>query len=216
MAERASYRLLGILLFLPVPLVLFLFTQAPLGTGASLGLGVLVMVTHRLYARPFSLGAAERRCLWCGRATAEGPRFDVQEPFGTTTWRGCTEHHAVLAGRVLAWAERHGALLKVGILGSLAAFLASAVLASRGGLAPWTVADCVNLFRLGIALSVLPLGLLGPSGNRAAPAIPRPPFPVHIQALIGTAAVLWLFRLIGLAWLALAGIHFARRLGLLG
>jgi hypothetical protein len=42
------------------------------------------------------------------------------------------------------------------------------------------------------------------------------PFPVHIQALIGTWAVLWLFRIVGLAWLALATWHVAVRLALVG
>ena len=27
------------------------------------------------------------------------------------------------------------------------------------------------------------------------------PFPVHIQALIGTAVMLWLFRIVGVVWL---------------
>lgn len=36
--------------------------------------------------------------------------------------------------------------------------------------------------------------------------VPRVPFPVHIQALVGSLAVLWLF---------LAVAHYARRAGLL-
>ena len=39
----------------------------------------------------------------------------------------------------------------------------------------------------------------------------RPPFPVHIQALIGTWAVSWLFRVVGVAWLILAIVHFGQR-----
>jgi hypothetical protein len=42
----------------------------------------------------------------------------------------------------------------------------------------------------------------------------RSPFPLHIQALIGSWAVLWLFRLVGLAWLVLAVLHALRRTGL--
>ena len=47
-------RLPGILLFLPVPLVLGLFTLRPLGATASLLLGIGIMGTHRFYARPYS------------------------------------------------------------------------------------------------------------------------------------------------------------------
>ena len=61
-------------------------------------------------------------------------------------------------------------------------------------------------------MTVLPLGFWS--------AVPRPPeaearvpFPLHIQALIGTAWVLWLFRLVGLWWLVAASLHVARRLG---
>jgi len=80
-------RLLGLLLFVPVPLVLWLFTRAPLGALPSLGLGILLVATHRLYARPFALARADRRCLWCAGAAVSGPAFSVAEPFGVTTWR---------------------------------------------------------------------------------------------------------------------------------
>ena len=44
----------------------------------------------------------------------------------------------------------------------------------------------------------------------------RAPFPLHVPALIGLWAVLWLFRLIGLVWLIQGGLHLAQRLGLAG
>jgi hypothetical protein len=72
-------------------------------------------------------------------------------------------------------------------------------------------ADAVAVFRLGVALTVLPFGWLAPSRG-AAGAAGRPlPFPVHVQALVGTRAVLWLFRLVGLWWLAMGLWHFAGR-----
>lgn len=196
-------RTLGLLLFLPVPLVLVLFTQAPLGVGPSLGLGVALMLSHRLYARPFSLQRAPRRCLWCGRGVGpDAPALDVVEPFGTTAWRACPGHLDPLR-RTLGFAEKRAVWLRVGILGTLLGFLALALAISH--------ADAAALFRFGIALSVLPLGLLGPR-HPAPERAPRVPFPVHIQALIGTHAVLWLFRVVGLAWLGLAVWHGAQRL----
>ncbi len=51
-ASSGADRLLGLLLFLPVPLVLWLLTRQPLGTLASLAIGFALMATHRLYARP--------------------------------------------------------------------------------------------------------------------------------------------------------------------
>ncbi|HZM52917.1 MAG TPA: hypothetical protein VFE68_20605, partial [Vicinamibacteria bacterium] len=162
-----SDRLTGFLLFLPVPLVLFLFTRAPLGIAWSLGVGVALMLSHRAYARPFALARASRRCLWCGRAVADGPAFDVEEPLGTTRWRACGMPHAERARRFLAWAGAHRGFLLIGILGSLAAFLLAAAALAAGLADRRRYPDAVNAFRLAIALTVLPLGLLATRGTAA-------------------------------------------------
>jgi hypothetical protein len=206
-----SDRLLGLLLFLPVPLVLFLFTRAPLGLAGSLALGVALMLSHRAYARPFALARSARRCLWCGRATVAGPAFDVEEPLGTTRWRACGEPHADRARRFLEWACRNRRFLQVGILGTLGAFLLAGALITSGRVSPRRYPDAVNAFRLAIAATVLPLGFLATRGRPQADTPPRPPFPVHLQALIGTWAVSWLFRVVGVAWLILAILHFGQR-----
>src|SRR5262245_49096164 len=153
-----SDRTAGGLLFLPVPVVFLLFTQQPFGLAASLGAGVVLMVTHRLYARPFALARAQRRCLWCGGAAAGGPTLEVAEPLGTTAWRACGPAHGNALARVLSWAELHARGLRFGILGTLGLFLIGALLAGAGRLGRATVGDAVGFFRLGIAASVLPLG----------------------------------------------------------
>ena len=192
--------------------MLLLFTQAPFGVVPSLLAGVLLVATHRFYARPFALERAERRCLWCGGAAGNGPALALDEPFGPTRWRACGAAHAERLVRVFAFAQAHTGALKLGILGALAVFLVLAVPAARGRLGPLTSADLVAFFRGGIALAVLPLGWLGVSRGRRAEVTPKLPFPVHIQALIGTWAVLWLFRLVGIAWLLLAVLHVTKRL----
>ena len=85
--RRSAGRLLGVLFFLPVPLVLWLFTAAPLGVYASLGLGIVIMLSHRLYARPFALSRAGSRCLWSGAALRDGPRIELIEPPGAVSTR---------------------------------------------------------------------------------------------------------------------------------
>jgi len=220
-------RLWGIVLFLPVPLVLFLFTRAPLGIGVSLLLGVAIMATHRLYARPFALARAERRCLWCGRtlppadpaaaAPAPGPGLlTVEEPLGTTRWRACAGPHEENARRFLGYAHDHAVGLKLGILLPLVVFLATAGLVAIRYPWPVTYADAVNAFRLAIAGTVLPLSMAFAvrKVGRPLPADPLPvPFPLHIQALVGTSVVVWAFRLVGLAWMALGLAYWAGRLG---
>jgi hypothetical protein len=222
-ALRLGDRWAGVLLFLPVPLVLWLFTWQPLGPWASLGLGVLLVLTHRLYARPFALSRAGRRCLWCGGPAGEGPGVDVDEPFGRTSWRACGAAHASALARTLGWAAERSRILAFGILGTLALFLCLSFAAALGRPAWLEAADATAVFRLGIALTVLPLGWLAPKSRPehprglapesqlGAPAS-RLPFPVHIQALLGTLWVGWLFRLVGLGWLVAALRHLSGRL----
>jgi hypothetical protein len=204
-------RLNGILLFLPVPLVLFLFTRQPLGPGPSLGIGVAIMLTHRLYARPFALARAARRCLWCGALAGEGPGVKLDEPLGSTSWRACGQSHADLVSRTLGWAAERSLRLRLGILGTLALFLGLSLAAVLGRPPALEAGDAVAVFRLGVALTVLPLGWLAPLTGPAAGPRGRLPFPVHVQALVGTLWVLWLFRLVGLWWLVAGLLHLARR-----
>ena len=203
-------RIAGATLFLPVPVVLWLFTRSPLGTGLSLLAGVALMATHRLYARPFALRHAGRRCLWCGRVATHGVELRVREPGGETTWRACSAAHADRQRRVLGWASRHARALRIGILGSLGAYLALQLL-DLAGLSPWSPADTVNLFRVGVSAAVLPMGWLSPRAAAAPDAPLSSPFPLHIQALLGTRIVLWLFRIVGLIWLALGVVHVVQQ-----
>lgn len=57
----------GILLFLFIPAVLFLYLAEPMGVVPSLLVGIVLMVGHRFIAAPFSAGHRHERCLWCGR-----------------------------------------------------------------------------------------------------------------------------------------------------
>ena len=227
-------RIAGILLFLPVPAVLFLFTRMPFGVVPSIAAGLVLMMTHPLYARPWALHHASRRCLWCGGQVAGhadasadstdsmGAALAVTDPRGTVNWGACSEEHHVSLVAMLRFAARHGALLRAGILGTVTVSLIAAVLADRGWLGPFYVSDATALFRLGVGLTVLPLGWLGPRlGERdgAPPArvgtepadVLSAPFPLHLAALIGVNAVLWLFRLVGLIWVAQGAFHVVER-----
>jgi hypothetical protein len=194
-----------------VPLVLFLLTGQPLGPWLSLGAGVTILLTHRLYARPFALSRAQKRCLWCGGPAGGGPRVDLDEPLGRTSWRACGEDHASLLTRTLGWAGDRSLRLRLGILGSLVALLGLSVAAALGWPPGLAAADAAAVFRLGVALTVLPLGWLGPLASPPGRPTGRLPFPIHLQALVGTVQVLWLFRLVGAWWLVAALLHLARR-----
>jgi hypothetical protein len=57
----------GVLLFLFIPVVLYLFVRHPEPIAASLAAGVALMVGHRFLARPYMRWALPRKCLWCNR-----------------------------------------------------------------------------------------------------------------------------------------------------
>lgn len=208
-----SDRVGGLLLFLPVPLVLWLYTRAPLGVLPSLLLGTVLMASHRVYARPFARARAGRRCLWCGGAAGTPERLRILEPSAETEWSACGETHAARLAGLLSWAAARATRLKLGILGTLGLFLIGGLALGAGGpLAGLRFSDLSALFRLGVALTVLPLGWLGMARAGDPKGLLRSPFPLHIQALIGSLAVLWLFRLVGLVWLG-ASIATLLRLG---
>ncbi len=200
--------------------MLFLFTRAPLGMLPSLGIGIVLMLTHRLYARPWALARSRRRCLWCGAdvspAAPSAAALSIEDPLGPTEWRACREAHASPVRAVLAWAARRRLFLTLGILGTLGVFLAWAAGSEFLAASRLAYDDAVAFFRLGVALSVLPLGWLATRDDAASVEVPRAPFPLHGPALVGLRTVLWLFRLIGLVWLAQALLHVAGRVELLG
>lgn len=204
-----AQRQVGVLLFLPVPLVLWLLTAQPLGVTVSLVLAGTLMLSHRFYARPWALSRSGQRCLWCGTSSRLVP-LELEEPQGLTRWVACSEDHASRLRATFGWASARPLFLRIGILGSLLLLLVLSFVPLVVSV-PWLAStDGPALFRLGVAVTVLPLGWLGPRSSFVSPG--RLPFPVHIQALIGTLAVSWLFRLVGLVWLVVGIRHFLLRL----
>lgn len=199
----SAERMTGVLLFLPVPLVLVLLVRTPLSLGLSLALGVPLMASHRAYARPWVTARAARRCLWCGASSAVEP-VAVSDPLGAAAWSACRVHIRLLLAFV-GWAERRASLLMAGILGSLLVLLAVGAAVVAGLLSPARYPDAVALFQASVALSVLPLSLFGPGSE--APTHARSPLPLHIQALVGSVTVIWLFRVVGAVWLVQAARH---------
>src|SRR5262245_12194023 len=68
--------LIGVLLFLFIPLVLFLFLRYPFGIRWSFGLAIAIMLLHRLVAVPFMDQYRSQRCFWCGRTAR--PRIALE------------------------------------------------------------------------------------------------------------------------------------------
>ena len=210
-AAMSRPRLAGVLLFLFIPLVLVLYLRMPLGPVASVPVGIAIMLAHRRAARPFMDRHLARRCFWCGAdLTGEGIPAPFRSRRETIEARCCTPEHA---GRLAAFARAVAAsriVLAAAIVVPVLVYLANALMApfGRAFLAPeaarWT-------FKVPIAAAVVSLSFLWPlgRGSSRAPAID---FPAHNLSLLGVSWTLWVFRVVGLFWLASAawaGIHRA-------
>lgn len=211
-ASRSAlpFQLVGVALFLFIPVVLYLFVRHPEPLGASLVAGVALMLGHRFLARPYFLRARETKCIWCNRAGApEGfaERIDVDSPGGPVRFAACAGH-GERARRFFVWADRLRLPLRLGIGVPLLLLLGALAATAAGRLAP--VREATELFRLTIGLTVN-LGALGPF-VAAAPGTPRAAFPLHNFSLLGVAAILWIFRLVGIWWIAAAGAYWLGRL----
>ncbi len=190
----------GVLLFLFIPLVLFLLIRQPAGPGWSVAIGLAIMFGHRFLAVPWMAKFADVRCLWCGRVGA-GRTLAVVASGREWQMTACSESHATLTARFLSVLFRFRAPIGLGIFLPLA-WLVLASLAAEGGwpLIPHTTNAL--LFRIVVAATVVSAAIAPFALDFSAPALPlRCPFPLHNLFLLGIRNVLWVFRIVGAWWL---------------
>jgi hypothetical protein len=196
-------RLTGIALFAFIPLVLVLYLRRPLGLGPSIGLGVAIMVAHRFVARPFMDRGIDRRCFWCGR-DLDGAGVDA--PFRSKNAivpaRACSEGHATDLTAFARTVARGRNVLRVMIVLPVLIYLVNAAL-TLAKLPAIAVDDAVWLFKLPIAAAVVALSFAWRLG-RTMTIEPAVDFPPHNLFLLGVVNTLWIFRIVGLIWLAQA------------
>ncbi|MEM9557696.1 MAG: hypothetical protein AAGC60_25785 [Acidobacteriota bacterium] len=201
--------LLGVALFLFIPLVLFLFVGHPEPIGASLAGGVVLMLGHRLLARPFMRRVAPRRCLWSGGGL-QGHAAETLE-LGGQAARVRADHGRDLR-RFFTFLQRYRILLRLGIFVPLVLFLLALLGAALGLLDAARLAVATDAFRLVIGLTVNAAAwgwlFLDPPDDHF-----EVPFPVHNFFLLGVRALLWVFRLMGLWWIAAGALGLARLVG---
>jgi hypothetical protein len=195
--SRVGLQLLGLALFLFIPLVLYLFVAHPEPVAASLVAGVATMAGHRFLARPYMRAASDGKCLWCNRAPArEGERLPVPAGDATLQAAVCARHREP-ASRFLAFLARRALPLRAGILLPLALLLLALALTAAGRAVP--LAQAVAIFQLLVGITVMTASL---AYRAAAPEPPaRLPFPAHNFFLLGIRNLLWIFRIVGLWWI---------------
>lgn len=200
----------GIALFSFIPLVLYLYLQLPLGAGPSLALGFALMIGHRFIAAPWAARHAEERCLWCGRAGSFDRRLEVETRAETWRLAACSAAHAERSARFLTFVERHRGWIALGIFAPLALLLGNTLALALGR--PFLEHELARtIFRATVALTVVVTSLAWfatPPARRL-----RCPFPLHNLCLLGIGNLLWIFRLVGVWWLALAALAILGGLG---
>jgi hypothetical protein len=199
----AAQKLLGVLLFLFIPIVLVLFVGHPEPVGVSLLVGVVLMVGHRFLARPYFERVRTTKCIWCNRVLADPAAADAVEVVAGTRavrFTACPGH-APPARRFFAWLDRQRLPLRLGIGVPLVALLAALAAVAAGRELP--LAAVTDAFRLVVGVTVHAAALGAVLGSAAAPA--RAVFPLHNFSLLGVRNLLWIFRLVGLWWILAGG-----------
>jgi hypothetical protein len=190
----------GILLFLFIPLVLFLYVRHPEPVGLSLAAGVILMVGHRRLARPYMRRALPWKCLWCNRVLPEeqGGILELRAGTETLAARCCAEHREP-AVRYFTFLQTWRWPLRLGIFVPLLALLVALAAAAFGReIAPLPVVTAFFQLVIGLTVNLAAFGYLFVRDGRSPVDVP---FPVHNFFLLGVRALLWIFRLVGLWWI---------------
>src|SRR5262245_6996102 len=125
-----NLRMKGLLLFLFIPLVLYLFLTQPVNPLVALLAGVAIMFLHRMAAGPSLAKTLDRRCAWCGAGGAPGCAFKLNAGGADRALMFCNEKHRQGAARFFAFARRFGRELKSAIYAPLAFYLAMELIAA--------------------------------------------------------------------------------------
>jgi len=193
----------GVLLFIFIPIVLFLFLQHPFGVPESVVAGILIIIGHRFVARPFFLRNARRRCFWCGRTS--NPRVSIEVEAGTpVTVELCNPLCKEKGKRFFDFCDRYKFLIRAGIFLPLISYITLLLLTHYGVIsfdAEWNK----FIFRFYIAVTVVTVSLAYTQGRTDQNA--KFPFPIHNLFLIGAKNTLLVFRFVGIWWI-LASLYF--------
>lgn len=205
MPNRFLVHATGVVLFLFIPLVLFLFVRHPAPVGVSLGAGVLLMVGHRLLARPYMSRVAPVKCVWCNRVLPDAPEgkrageislLELRSGGRVVQARCCAVHRRPTT-KFFTFLHTWRWPLRLGIFVPLLFLLTSLAAYAAGQPAPVTLATAWFKLVVGITVNLAALGYFA-SGEGSRLDVP---FPVHNFFLLGVRNLLWVFRLVGLWWI---------------
>lgn len=195
---------IGFILFLFIPLVLFLFLKHPLGIFPSFVIAVVIMIGHRFVAIPFMNRFRNLRCLWCGRTS----RSRVQQTVGSIQFEFCQQSCITKAKRFFDFCSRYALFLRAGIFIPLAWYVITMILNALNVIhfpEDWNH----FIFQFFIAITVVTISFLYPTGKETDS--PSFPFPIHNLFLLGIQNTLIVFRIVGIWWIVVSLIFLFRR-----
>jgi hypothetical protein len=187
----------GVLLFLFIPLVLFLFVRHPEPVGLSLAGGVALIVVHRFLARPYMARVLPVKCVWCNRVPPRTPVELALRAGGGKVAALCCAAHRAPAGKFFSFLHAWRWPLRLGVFLPLLFLLTALAAAAAGQPAPVPLATTWFKLVVGVTVNVAACGYF--FAREHAPL--EVPFPVHNFFLLGVRNLLWIFRLVGLWWI---------------
>lgn len=195
--HRLAVYATGILLFLFIPVVLYLFVKHPEPVGLSLAGGVLLMMGHRFLARPYMERVQPVKCVWCNRVPPEAPEILELHAGGKVLPARCCAAHRRPAAKFFSFLHVWRWPLRLGIFVPLLLLLTVLVSDALGRPSPVNLAT--NWFKIlvGITVNVAAFGYFA-ARERTPLAVP---FPAHNFFLLGVRNLLWIFRLVGIWWI---------------
>ena len=195
--NRLAIYATGVLLFLFIPAVLFLFVRHPEPVGLSLAGGVVLIICHRFLARPYMERVLAVKCLWCNRVPPRTPvELELRSGARKLAARCCAEHRQP-AAKFFSFLHAWRWPLRLGIFLPLLFLLTALAASAAGQPAPVPIATTWFKLVVGVTVNVAALGYF--FAREHSPF--EVPFPAHNFFLLGVRNLLWIFRLVGLWWI---------------
>lgn len=188
----------GVLLFLFIPLVLFLYVRHPEPVGASLIAGVVLMMGHRRLARPYMERALPVKCAWCNRGLPAAGEEVLEIRSGDQILQArCCAGHREPAAKYFSFLDAWRWPLRLGIFVPLLVLLGALAWTALGREVPLDRVTAFFKLAIGVTVNVAAFGYLL-SLARSPVTVP---FPAHNFFLLGVRNLLWVFRLVGIWWI---------------
>jgi hypothetical protein len=206
--DRLRLQIRGGLLFLFIPVVLFLFVRHPQPIWLSLAAGIVLMLGHRALARPYMERVLPVKCVWCNRIPPAGPieTLILKTGGGDVTAQCCAGHRRP-AAQYFSFLDRNRLVMRAGIFLPLLLLLITLGLAAAGKTMPVGTVTAIFQGVVGLTVNLAAFGYLW-TQERSPVEVP---FPVHNFFLLGVKILIWIFRIVGIAWIAVAIYYFLRQ-----